>query len=285
MKKFLYDEIANRWLKGCDSIWVYSDTHFGDLESYKLRGIIDCITEEQFNMINDKPDFTYAEFLQCLVKQADEEQIKRINAKAGRNSCLIILGDVGDTECVKKLRAKRKILIMGNHDKGASNYKRFINEDVLTCPKCGSIEKVNCHYDFDNDNYIGFMHEEHIYKCKKCDYKESFRDAELRQEKRWFKTQDNHLFDEVYEGPVMINDRTILSHEPVFAGVPYFKNIHGHVHKADYKGDEHHLNCCAEAINYEPINLLSLFKKGFLKNIDSIHRMTIDTATARKRRK
>ena len=83
----------------------------------------------------------------------------------------------------------------------------------------------------------------------------------------------------------MINDRTILSHEPVFAGVPYFKNIHGHVHKADYKGDEHHLNCCAEAINYEPINLLSLFKKGFLKNIDSIHRMTIDTATARKRRK
>lgn len=215
-------------------------------------------------------NFSYEEYLRCITNQADEMQIKNINSKAGKNSCLIILGDIGNLECIKKLKAKRKILIMGNHDKGASNYKRQIIEvehNSDTCPKCGG-RVVYDEATFHNCG-LGYAW------CDTCGTVEPKDDV----------YEDNHLFDEVYEGPVMINDRTILSHEPVFAGVPYFKNIHGHVHKADYKGDEHHLNCCAEAINYEPINLLSLFKKGFLKNIDSIHRMTIDTATARKRRK
>ena len=264
MKKFLYDEIANRWLKDCDSVWIYSDPHFGDLESYKFRfpnafPIPENMDEEECKLNHEH-----------RVKIFDNEQIKNINSKAGKNSCLIILGDVGDLECVKKLRAKRKILIMGNHDRGATNYKRQIIEvehNSDTCPKCGG-KVVYDDATFHNCG-LGYAW------CDTCGTVEPKDDV----------YEDNHLFDEVYEGPIMINDRTILSHEPVFAGVPYFKNIHGHVHKSDYKGDDHHLNCCAEAINYEPINLLGLFKKGFLKNIDSIHRMTIDTAIARKRRK
>ena len=79
----------------------------------------------------------------------------------------------------------------------------------------------------------------------------------------------------------MINDRVILSHEPI--QLPeYMYNIHGHIHSNNYKGDFNHLNCCAEAIDYTPINLLNLFKKGLLKNINSIHRVTIDQARVRK---
>lgn len=269
MKKFLYDEIAKRWLNGCDSIYVYSDTHFSDAESYELRGLLK-VPDDLIFAKEQGDSRSYDLYVEERVKVLDEMQIKNINSKAGRNSCLILLGDVGNIECVKKLRAKRKILVMGNHDKGASNYKRQIIEvehNSDTCPKCGG--KVV--YDDATFHNCGFGYA----WCDTCGTVEPKDDV----------YEDNHLFDEVYEGPVMINDRTILSHEPVFAGVPYFKNLHGHVHKADYKGDEHHLNCCAEAINYTPINLLSLFKKGLLKDIDSIHRMTIDTATARKRRK
>ena len=53
----------------------------------------------------------------------DEEQVKSINSKLGKNDTLIILGDIGNREYVRQLRG-HKILIMGNHDQGASNYYR-----------------------------------------------------------------------------------------------------------------------------------------------------------------
>ena len=78
------------------AVWIYSDPHFGDLD-----------LEEG---IGNRP--------------SDEEQIKNINSHAGRKDTLIILGDVGDISKVRQLRAARKVLIMGNHDAGATNYKR-----------------------------------------------------------------------------------------------------------------------------------------------------------------
>lgn len=197
MKKHLYDEIAKRWHRGC-SIWVYSDPHFKGEEIKTFRT----------NYIGD------------------DEQVKRINSKVGKSDTIIFLGDIGDLEFIKKIRGY-KVLIMGNHDKGASNYKR---------------QKL---YDLREDNCT--------FKC----------------------VGDNHLFDEVYEGPLMINDRVILSHEPI--PVPnYMFNIHGHVHNKNYKGDSQHLNCCAEAINYEPVNIIKLMDKGLLKDIKDIHRCAID---------
>ena len=200
----LYEEIMKRWLKPNGTLWVISDTHFNDPNSKELRGD---------------------------AYPGDEEVVKLINSKVGKKDTLILLGDVGDISFVRKIRAGYKILIMGNHDKGASNYKRR---------------------EYRIDTFGNII--------------------------------DNHLFDEVYEGPVMISDKLILSHEPIFPTLPFLYNIHGHVHNPLYKGDEHHLNVCAEAIDYTPINLLKLIKKGLLSNIDSIHRLTIDKAIEKKKR-
>ena len=243
MIKHLYDIFANAWLKDCDSIYVYSDPHFGDLASYTFRELVDVPIDTFYSDEDFRND----------VKKLDEMQIKNINSFAGKTSCLIILGDVGDIECVKKLKAKYKVLIMGNHDKGASNY--LMRWDAKWWP------------DYDVD------------ELKKDGYTEvlDYPPGAILYGKRINKG----LFDEVYEGPLMINDRLILSHEPI--DVPkYMFNIHGHVHDTRCTGDTNHLNCCAEVINYKPINLTYILKKGLLKDVDSIHRETIDKATARK---
>lgn len=89
------------------------------------------------------------------------------------------------------------------------------------------------------------------------------------------------VFDEVYSGPLMISEKLILSHEPV--NVPWAFNIHGHIHDRRHKNDKYHFNCCAEAINFTPINFNQWMKQGYLSKIETIHRTTIDEATKRKK--
>lgn len=81
------------------TVWLYSDPHFGD--------------EELRLLVPSRP--------------TDEEQVRLINSKVGRKDTLILLGDVGDIEYAKKLRGY-KVLIMGNHDAGASNYEEVFDE-------------------------------------------------------------------------------------------------------------------------------------------------------------
>ena len=213
MIKHLYDEIAKRWHRG-GSIWIYSDPHFADVEMKYLRE----------NYIGD------------------EEQVKRINKVLGKKDTIIFLGDIGDESFIKNIKGY-KVLIMGNHDKGASNYKR---DKVLVPTPKEMLEASN-----------GLLAPEAYV--------------------------DNHLFDEVYEGPLMINDRVILSHEPI--PVPeYMFNIHGHDHSNWYRTDNS-LNVCAEHVNYTPVNLIALFKQGLLKDVADIHRETIDRAIKRKIKK
>lgn len=238
MKKHLYDSIANRWLQPGGTVWVISDPHFNDAESQGYRR-------------------SYP---------GDDELVKRINSKVGKNDTLIILGDVGDINYVKKLKAGYKVLIMGNHDKGASNYKRII-EHITKCPKCGNTKLTSL------GNNDGMS----LYKtqCDSCHFIGNTFGSDFDG------VEDNHLFDEVYEGPVMINDRVILSHEPV--EVPeYMFNIHGHTHGLPHVYDERHLNICAEAIDYMPVNMLKLIQDGLLKDTKSIHAITIQDATKRK---
>ena len=175
----IYDAFQH-W--GEQTVWIYSDPHFSD--------------EDLEYGIKNRP--------------SDEEQIRRINAKAGRRDTLIILGDVGNIECVRKLRAGRKVLIMGNHDSGATKYKE--------------------------------------------------------------------VFDEVYEGALIVGEKLILSHEPV--EIPWLYNIHGHDHAG--KKRKNHLNVCSDVIGYEPINLTQKLKSGLMSAITTIHRATIDSATERK---
>ena len=85
-------------------------------------------------------------------------------------------------------------------------------------------------------------------------------------------------FDEIYEGPVFISERLLLSHEPI--DLPFAFNIHGH----DHHGDSNiGLNLCGNLTCFQPINLKWLIEGGALRHIDSIHRETIDRATERKK--
>lgn len=199
MYKHLYDSFKH-WYRG-GSIYFYSDPHFGDAE----------LQQKRKNNISD------------------DEQVKRINSKVGKKDTIIFLGDIGDVEFIKKIRGY-KVLIMGNHDKGASNYKR------------GMIVV----------------------------------DSEVKE-------IDNKLFDEVYEGALMISDKILLSHEPV--DFKYALNIHGHDHGGShYKNlsGKNQLNMCAEHIDYTPVSLKTIVEYGLLKNIDNIHRDSIDNAIKRK---
>lgn len=81
------------------TVWIYSDTHFGD--------------EELAAGTPGRP--------------TDEEHVKLINSKVGRKDTLILLGDVGDVEWVRKLKGY-KILICGNHDAGVTNYEPYFDE-------------------------------------------------------------------------------------------------------------------------------------------------------------
>ena len=93
------------------------------------------------------------------------------------------------------------------------------------------------------------------------------------------------VFDEVYEGPVMLGEKLLLSHEPI-AGINWALNIHGHVHDSTAKFDKYHMNInCDARQNYEPINFNSVLKHGPTAHIIPLHRQTIDTATARKKRR
>jgi calcineurin-like phosphoesterase family protein len=89
------------------------------------------------------------------------------------------------------------------------------------------------------------------------------------------------VFDEVYTGPLMIGEKLLLSHEPI--QVPWALNIHGHDHQGTKR--KGCINVCADVIDYTPINLNQLLKTGIYKDVESIHRITIDGATKRARKR
>lgn len=193
-------------------------------------------------------------------RPTDEDIVKSINAKVGRKDTLIILGDVGRIDLIRQLRGY-KVLICGNHDKGASNYQRQIItqqffKSQYTKQQVLDLTKTlfpNCKYSIDESDEIV-----------------------------WEITADNLLFDEVYEGPLMISEKLILSHEPV--DVPWAFNLHGHDHTGR-KSDERHFNVCADVIGYTPINFNQWMKSGFLSKVETIHRSTIDKAVSKSKKR
>jgi calcineurin-like phosphoesterase family protein len=212
------------------TLWIYSDPHFNDPDL--KRGI-------------NRPDA--------------EELVKLINSKCGRKDTLIILGDIVDIEPVKQIRAKRKILVMGNHDAGRTNYERKIVREIF--------------------EYEIYTQEE--VKEKMCAKYPAWKLSIVGGLSGWIATVDNGLFDEVYEGPLMIAEKLILSHEPV--DVPWAFNIHGHDHAGHER--KNHLNVCADVIGYVPVNMNQFMKSGAMAHVDTIHRDTIDKATERKRKR
>ena len=81
-----------------NAVWAISDTHFGDKDIQKA--------------FPNRP--------------SDEELIKNINQKVGKTGTLLLLGDVGDIECAKRLKGY-KVLIAGNHESGLEKYKEVFD--------------------------------------------------------------------------------------------------------------------------------------------------------------
>ena len=66
-------------------------------------------------------------------------------------------------------------------------------------------------------------------------------------------------FDEVYDYPVFISGRVVLSHEPLYPLPEGVINIHGHLHGAKLDSEKH-LCVSAHVINYNPISWKSVSK-------------------------
>ena len=136
MDRHLYDIFAEKWQSDNRQVFFYSDPHFGDLECYTKRGQLALNLLEHGNTALIISEI--AELFQAYrdgvisaddyVRAFDELQIKSINRRCGKASTFVCLGDVGDLECVKKLRQRYKVLILGNHDAGATYYKQAFNE-------------------------------------------------------------------------------------------------------------------------------------------------------------
>ena len=227
----VYKSFNERWAG--QTVWVISDTHFGDKE---LRAGVPG-------------------------RPSDEQLVKNINSLVGRKDTLLLLGDVGDVEYVKQLRGY-KVLIAGNHDAGISNY-----------------EKKIIYEEFDKDKYS----KEEVLATMEKKYPRCFYNLAETHDfhapfERFIAWADNKLFNEVYEGALIIGEKLILSHEPV--DIPWLFNIHGHDHKGAKRAN--HLNVCADVVGYFPVNLNQFLKTGPTSKVETIHRLTIDKATARK---
>ena len=92
------------------------------------------------------------------------------------------------------------------------------------------------------------------------------------------------IFQEVYDGPVMISNRMILSHEPI-ENLDWAVNLHGHIHDHKAKQKKFHHNFCADRIGYIPVNFNQWLKEGHLSKIVTTRRVVIDNATERKKKR
>lgn len=311
MIKSLYDVFKHWSEKG--SVYLYSDPHFGDADSYKFRSLLNVPDDIMFakEQGDSRP---YELYVEERLKVLDEMQIKNINKRITKNDTIIFLGDIGDIECIKQINGY-KVLITGNHDKGVSNYKRVERFEKIDVSKYldGKTPNELC-IELSDEEREQYYEEARKKAEREYEVKPDFIKISNRINygfhspfMSWYAYFDNHLFDEVYSGPLMISDRIILSHEPITPLPIYLFNIHGHDHSGkdfmefvpkhfdcDISSDDladvalavlatekcPYFNCCAEWIGYTPVNLNKIIKSGIMSQIPDIHRQYIDKRIA-----
>jgi len=242
---------VEKWLEKGQSIWLYSDPHFGDLEAYALRN----------NLItySDKDKYSEQELIKLFpniveeCKNQDELQIKNINSTVGKKGIFICLGDVGNIEYIKRIKAGYKILVMGNHDKGKTNYQRG--------------NYVQCNFNSDTheleEKYIDNHLFDEVYDGKLQISKNIVLSHEPVKDEFAFNIHGHDhncklMKEFIAEGKV--------SNELYFNYQLYLIK----------KSSLQNLNVCAEWINYKPVQLNSIIKSGILNTIQDIHRKAID---------
>lgn len=266
MKVNLYEPFM-KWYRG-GRIYLYSDLHFQR----------DTEMEQHFNW------------------PTAEERLEKINKVVTKNDTFICLGDVGDRlDLVSRIKCGYKILITGNHDAGIQNYKRVKDFHITYALTKEEAKKIVTNRTYYAGGIVGHQIEDKWVDLRiRPDIIRNFERAlykncdENRSDVRWEIYADNHLFDEVYNGPLFIRDKLVLSHERI--ELPFALNIHGHEHmgvyatqKELYSYDKPYytylINIAADVVDFEPIALDDILKEYPLKLITDIHRITIDYAT------
>lgn len=234
------------------SVYIMSDPHFGDIDmNWRLPYILPD-NYMQYSRLGDA----------AISGVIANQLVDNINKLTHKGDTLIILGDIGDIEYVKQLKAGHKVLVKGNHDRGSNNFERKIT--TIYVPETASVEEAKREPDF-----VGF-------------YDSGISRNNLKMKLACY---DNHLFDEVYSGPLFIAEKLVLSHEPLEGLEEIALNLHGHVHTIEGNDDDSHLNCVVERNSFFPINLSNIIKIGRLNKILGIHRVTIDKASEGKQRR
>ena len=90
-------------------------------------------------------------------------------------------------------------------------------------------------------------------------------------------------FDEIYQGPLFISEKILLSHEPVLSDM--WMNIHGHDHSKSNKSGKYERNLASNVTGFKVFNLGNEIKNGLISNVKGVHRETIDNATERKNKR
>ena len=191
-----------------------------------------------------------------------EERLARINKCVTKNDTFVCLGDVGDRlDLIAQIKCDYKVLITGNHDKGNSVYQKKEKLIDWMWPN-----EAKGEFAVHKNWYIGELKGGKVKVCCKEGY-----------------------FDEVYDGPLFISDKILLSHERI--DLPFCINIHGHEHCAESWFDlvgiqtvigmvqTASFNIASDVVDFKPIRLDEIISKYPLKKVHSIHRITIDNAT------
>lgn len=220
----LYDSFKHWSNNG--SVYIISDTHFEDGDCKYMDA--------------EWPD--------------PQTHINNIKKYVHKNDTLIHLGDVGNAEWLNQIKAY-KVLIMGNHDSGASNYLK--KESYIVLDNCVK-EEIDKLWETNQIDYI---------------YSQPYKPFNTA-------VKTKGVFDEVYTGPVFISDKLLLSHEPIHDDRWF--NIHGHDHNDLYPQGYNYRNLASNCTRWGVFNLGEEIKNGLLSEIKNIHRLTIDNATEKK---
>lgn len=198
------------------------------------------------------PHFDDEELAQAYPERPSaQEMVDIINGCAGKRDLLILLGDISDLGYLRRIKAD-KWLVLGNHDQGVSNYLRTqrtytFNKEYY--PTKESIKEMI--WEWLPDQKIISIDDEGWF---------------------WTATVDNRLCDQVFEGPLQVGEKLILSHEPIPL-LTWARNVHGHDHSDGLFKDKYHYNICCDAFGYKPFNLTRALKTGFLSDIESLHKV------------
>ena len=173
-----------------------------------------------------------------------DKQIEIINKKISDRDLLIVIGDPGDIKYIKEINCS----------------KILITDSRKLCKKLYLNKKYSRYLSFDEEiEYIRAENKEYVLNellaLKPQYYNVKVDTINSRVD------YDCGMFDEIYDGPLMIRPHIVLSHRPV--KISRGLNVHG---DSFYDGESKRVkdnlvwfNVTCNVLNFEPVNLEKIY--------------------------